>query len=261
MTKLPSTLKLSRSSLKLFQECKRCFWLDLHHKVKRPPGYPYTLSAAVDYLVKQEFDKYREKGTLPPVFAKYFEVDPAQSLSADRHPSADGKGRTLSGASAKLFSGPELSEWRNNFKGVSYFDEDLNAILYGAVDDVLEFSDGSLAVVDYKSSGSKEITIYDDYKKQMDIYNFILSRKGYQTQPNAYFVFYQVDKTGGGFSNVLPFREELKTVNVNKDWVSDVFEKAVKVARQEEAPQNLSHCDHCHYVKMASQLLNGDINT
>jgi len=227
MSKITNTIKISRSGLKLFLECPRCFWLDLHHKIKRPPGYPYTLSGAVDYLVKQEFDKYRAKGTLPPVFAD-------------------------AGLDAKLYSGPEMPEWRNNFKGISYLDEGLNAILYGAVDDVLEFSDKSLAVVDYKSSGSKEITIYDDYQKQMDIYTHILNRKGFETQSDAYFVFYKVDKTGGGFKNVLPFSEELKTVKVNPGWVSDVFERAVETARQNIPPINPNHCDHCHYVEMAS---------
>ena len=224
-----STLKISRSGLKLFLECPRCFWLDLHHKIKRPPGYPYTLSAAVDYLVKQEFDKYRENGTLPPVFAK-------------------------EGFNAKLYNGPELPTWRNNFKGISYFDEDLNAIIYGAVDDVLEFSDGSLAVVDYKSSGSKEITIYDDYQKQMDVYNFILNRMGHETYSDAFFVFYQVQKDGGGFQNILPFKEELKTVKVNSGWVGDAFERAVALARQDNPPNHSGEdCDHCHYVEMASQ--------
>ena len=229
--KISNTLKISRSGLKLFLDCPRCFWLDLHHKIKRPPGYPYTLSAAVDYLVKQEFDKYRERGVLPPVFAD-------------------------AGLDAKLYSGPEMSEWRNNFKGISYFDEDLNVILYGAVDDVLQFSDKSLAVVDYKSSGSKEITIYDDYQKQMDIYTHILNLKGFETQPHAYFVFYQVQKDGGGFQNVLPFKEQLKRIDVNPGWVSDVFERAVETARQENPPINPptgGHCDHCHYVEMASQ--------
>ena len=146
-----------------------------------------------------------------------------------------------------------MSEWRNNFKGISYFDEDLNAILYGAVDDVLEFSDKSLAVIDYKSSGSKEITIYDDYRKQMDIYTHILNLLGFETQSHAYFVFYQVQKDGGGFQNSLPFKEMLKRVDVNPGWVSDVFERAVQTARQENPPINQNHCDHCHYVEMASQ--------
>ncbi len=77
-------LKISRSGLRLFLECPRRFWLDVHHKIKRPAGYPYTLSSAVDYLVKQEFDKYRVKDKLPPIFQK-------------------------TGIPAKLYSGPELS--------------------------------------------------------------------------------------------------------------------------------------------------------
>ena len=236
MPKVSNTLKISRSGLKLFLDCPRCFWLDLHHKVKRPPGYPFTLSIAVDYLVKKEFDIYREKGTLPPVLKNYGIKD------------------------AKLFSGGELSEWRNNFKGISYFDENLNAYLYGAVDDVLEFSDGSLGVIDYKSSGAKEITIYDDYQKQMDVYNYILKQKGYETYPEAFFVFYKVIKEGEtGFANALKFTEEIRPVKVNMDWVGPAFERAIETARSEIPPlsgglnSKSGHCDHCHYVEMASQ--------
>ena len=220
-------LKISRSGLKLFLECPRCFWLDLHHKIKRPPGYPYTLSAAVDYLVKREFDKFRADGTLPEVL-----------IRAD--------------INAKLYPGPELATWRNNFKGISFMDEDLQAMIYGAVDDILEFPDGSLAVVDYKSSGSKEITIYADYQKQMDTYNYILNRMGYKTQPHAYFVFYKVNKTGGGFNNVLPFDDEVRTVPADPSWVGPAFERAVKTARQDQAPQATATCTHCVYVASAS---------
>ncbi|OGN00547.1 MAG: hypothetical protein A2651_01515 [Candidatus Yanofskybacteria bacterium RIFCSPHIGHO2_01_FULL_42_12] len=241
MLKFSNTLKISRSGLKLFQECPRCFWLDLHHKVKRPPGYPFTLSIAVDYLVKKEFDKYREKGTLPPILKSHGIKD------------------------AKLFNGEELSEWRNNFKGVVYHDEALNAVLYGAVDDVLEFKDGSLGVIDYKSSGAKEITIYDDYQKQMDVYNYILKQKGYETYPEAFFVFYKVVKEGEtGFGNVLKFTEEVRPVKINTEWVGPTFEAAVELARQDEPPSASGnaqkHCDHCHYVSMVKQYMPEDFN-
>lgn len=238
-----STLKISRSGLKLFLECPRCFWLDLHHKIKRPPGYPFTLSIAVDYLVKKEFDTYREKGQLPPVLKNYGIKD------------------------AKLYNGDNLSEWRNNFKGISYFDESLNAYLYGAVDDVLEFSDGSLGVIDYKSSGAKEITIYDDYQKQMDVYNYILKQKGYETYPEAFFVFYKVIKEGEtGFGNALKFTEEVRPVKVNTEWVGRTFENAVELARSDTPPASGisgkdGHCDHCHYVEMAGQFkITPDLN-
>ena len=232
------TLKISRSGLKLFLECPRCFWLDTHHKIKRPPGYPFTLSIAVDHLVKKEFDKYRAEGHLPPVLKDYGIKD------------------------AKLYNGENLSEWRNNFKGISYFDEDLNANLYGAVDDVLEFSDGSLGVIDYKSSGAKEITIYDDYQKQMDVYNYILKQNGYETYPEAFFVFYKVIKEGEtGFANALKFTEEVRPVKVNTDWVGPTFEKAVALARQDKPPKEPpapgrsgNGCDHCNFVELANQL-------
>lgn len=231
------TLKISRSGLKLFLECPRCFWLDTHHKIKRPPGYPFTLSIAVDYLVKKEFDTYRADGKLPPVLKNFGIKD------------------------AKLYNGDNLSEWRNNFKGISYFDESLNANLYGAVDDVLEFSDGSLGVIDYKSSGAKEITIYDDYQKQMDVYNYILKQNGYETYPEAFFVFYKVMKEGEtGFANALKFTEEVRPVKVNTGWVGSVFERAVALARSDIPPKDPpapghsgNGCDHCNYVEMASQ--------
>src|SRR3989344_1688186 len=231
MPRVSNTLKISRSGLKLFLDCPRCFWLDLHHKIKRPPVYPYTLSSAVDYLVKREFDGFREKGELPPVLIKAGIKD------------------------AKLYGGDNLAEWRNNFKGIAYHDESLNAILYGAVDDIIEFNDHSLAVVDYKSSGSKVITIYDDYQKQMDVYNYILKQLGHETYPEAFFVFYQVIKEGEtGFQNALKFREEVKPVKVNTEWVGPAFEAAVELARQDNPPSHSGEdCDHCHYVEMASQ--------
>jgi len=195
----------------------------------------------VDYLVKKEFDKYREKGVLTPVLKNY----------------------GINGA--KLYNGEELSEWRNNLKGVAYYDETLNAILYGAVDDILEFEDGSLGVIDYKSSGAKEIIIYDDYQKQMDVYNYILRQKGHTIYPEAFFVFYKVIKEGEtGFSNALKFTEEVRSIKINTEWVGPAFESAVELARQDEPPEESGnaqkHCDHCHYAQMSSRLLNGDTN-
>jgi len=116
-----------------------------------------------------------------------------------------------------------------------------------------------LGVIDYKSSGAKEITIYADYQKQMDVYNYILKQKGYETYPEAFFVFYKVIKEGEtGFANALKFTEEVRPVKVNAEWVGPAFENAVELARSETPPASGTsgkdgHCDHCHYVEMASQ--------
>ncbi len=150
MNKKP--IQLSPNSLNLYLECPYCFWLDKKQGIKRPPPYPYALNMAVDYLLKEEFDKYRAKGELHPL------------LVANNVP-------------AKLFPNQKLlNEWRSNFKGIRYYDKKLDATLFGAVDDILEFTDGKLAPLDYKSTGSKVARVYDRFQLQMDVYTFLLEK-------------------------------------------------------------------------------------
>ena len=118
-------LKLSRSQLDLFVGCPRCFWLKNRHGVKQPKGFPLALNNAMDTLLKAEFDEYRVAGKPHPIFSE-------------------------NGVDAKLFRDTEkLEEWRNNFRGLRWADPKSGHTLFGAVDDILEFPDESLAVVDY----------------------------------------------------------------------------------------------------------------
>lgn len=43
-------IKLSRSKLKLFFDCHRCFWFYAAKSIARPFGAPYTINNAVDFL-------------------------------------------------------------------------------------------------------------------------------------------------------------------------------------------------------------------
>ncbi len=213
------------------KECPRCFWLYKHKGIPRPQGYPYTLSIAVDQLLKAEFDTFREKNLLHPVLAD------VESLKG-----------------AKLFpDAAQLQAWRNNFEGLRYYDQNLNAELFGAIDDILEFPDGSLAVVDYKSSGAKEITVYDDYQTQMDVYTHILEELGHKTTRKAYFVFYQVDKTNG-FNGRLPFRGEVREVIADPSYIPELFSQAVALARSETPPPHHSQCQYCLWAEHHKKL-------
>src|SRR3989344_6168580 len=90
--------KLSRSKIELSLECPRCFWLDMKQKIKRPPPMPYTINNAVDYLLKQEFDVHREKGTSHPIMKK-------------------GK------IEAIPYKHDDINKWRQNFVGVRFHHE------------------------------------------------------------------------------------------------------------------------------------------
>ena len=163
-------IQLSPNSLNLFLECPHCFWLDKKQKIRRPQPFPYALNAAVDVLLKQEFDEYRAKNEPHPLLL-------TQNIKA------------------KLFQNQSLlNQWRSNFSGIRYYDSELEATLFGAVDDVLEFDGGKLAPLDYKSTGSTAANVYDRFQIQMDIYTYLLEKNGFLITKKGYLAFYIVDK-------------------------------------------------------------------
>lgn len=222
-------LQLSPNSLNLYYECQLCFWLEKSQGIRRPQPYPYALNAAVDLLLKEEFDKYRKKKELHPL------------LIAHNIP-------------AKLFSKQKLlDEWRNNFKGIRYYDASLDATLFGALDDVLEFSDGRLAPLDYKSTGSKVPKVYDRFQLQMDIYTFLLEKNGYKTVRKGCLAFYVVDKENG-FDGKLPFKKEIQLIDTDPSYVQGVFAEAVNLLRKEAPREHSGECQYGKWLKNLEQV-------
>lgn len=212
---------LSPNSLNLFLECPHCFWLDKNLGIKRPPPYPYALNSAVDALLKEEFDTYRAKNLQHPLLKEI-------SLKA------------------KLFSNQKLlNQWRNNYAGIRYFDKDLQATLFGAVDDVLEFDDNKIAPLDYKSTGSTAANVYDRFQLQLDTYTFLMEKNGYQTTRKGYLAFYIVDKSKG-FIDRLPFRKEVMEIDTNPSDIYEIFKDAVAVLRKPTPP---NHSQDCPFAK------------
>ena len=222
-------IKLSPSSLNLYLECPCCFWLDKRMGIRRPQPYPYALNAAVDLLLKEEFDSYRKKGEQHPLLLAH-------------------------NIQAKLFSNQELlNQWRNNFSGIRYFDEELEATIFGAVDDVLEFPDGKLAALDYKSTGSTVATVYDRFQIQMDIYTYLLEKNGFPTVRKGYLAFYIVDKKNG-FNDRLPFRKEIKEIDTDPSDIPQLFREAVSLLRRVAPPPHSQDCQHGQWLQKASNL-------
>jgi hypothetical protein len=213
-------IQLSPNSLNLFLECPHCFWLEKRRGIKRPQPYPYALNAAVDVLLKKEFDSYRKTGKPHPLLLDH------------KIP-------------AKLFSNQNLlNQWRNNLKGLRYYDRDLEATIFGAVDDVLEFPGGKVAPLDYKSTGSTAAKVYDRFQIQMDTYTFLLEKNGFATNRKGYLAFYIVDK-GNGFGDRLPFRKELHEIDTDPTDVYQIFSDAVATLRRVSP---LSHSQDCQYA-------------
>jgi hypothetical protein len=223
-------LKLSRWQLDLFVNCPRCYWLLKRHGIKQPAGFPLALNTAMDGLLKAEFDEYRQRGEPHPIMTQH-------------------------GLAAALFRDlAKLQEWRNNFQGLRWADPQSGHVLYGAVDDILEFPDGSLAVMDYKSSGAREIAVYPSYQLQMDVYTFLLQQLGYRTAPMAYFAFF-VAVRDDGFRGRLPFRGKLVEVEARPARVAGLFQEAIAAAQSPRVPASGGECESCRWLDQAGPAL------
>jgi len=218
-------------------QCPKCFWLDLKKGVKQVPGYPFTLNRAVDELLKKEFDVYRKKQKPHPLMKKN-KVD------------------------AVPFRHKDLNDWRNNFKGVQVFHKPTNFLVFGAVDDVWVKPNGELFVVDYKAtSKNEEITGLDKdwqigYKRQSEVYAWLLRNNGFKVSDTAYFVYANGDTAKDVFNNVLTFDTRLIPYKGSDKWVEPTLKKIKKVLDSNALPRSGSDCDFCKYRDAVDSITN-----
>lgn len=215
------TFKLSPSSIGLMQECERCFWMEKHKKWKRPSGIFPSLPSGVDKILKEHFDYFMEKGELPPELCNHEHCE-----------------------NMKLFDNVELLKiWRNNRKGILWEDDEGN-ILHGAVDNIL-VSGKKLIVLDYKTRGFelKEDT-HEHYQHQLDIYNFLLRKNGYETEDFGFLLFYVPEKVleTGEFV----FKTRLIKMEANTKHAEKLFNTALKLLNG-ECPSKC--CEWCEKVE------------
>lgn len=228
--------KLSRSKIELFMNCPRCFYLDRRLGVGAPPMFPYTLNSAVDTLLKKEFDLLRKSGSAHPLIKKY---------GVDAFP-------------AHL---AQLEEWRNNFKGVQVLDKPTNLLVFGAIDDLWQNSHGEYLVVDYKSTSKpEEINALDKawqdgYKRQMEIYQWLLRGNGYKVINTGYFVYCNADTALEKFDGKLEFALTLIAYEGDDSWVSGTLKEIHKCLNSDTIPPSAEDCDLCAYRKAASEVL------
>ena len=222
-----SRRQLSRSKLELFRECPRCFHEDVVKGNRRPSMPAFTLNNAVDALLKSEFDQYRAVQAPHPLFA---------SVGLNAVPLQDAR----------------MGEWRANFQGVRWTDTETGWTLFGAVDDLWLSSDGEVLVADYKATAKAQAptaeTLYPSYRRQAEIYQFLVERQGFQVSPRAWFVYANGISSAGSFGNVLHFNTALIPHDGRWDWVLDGFRAAVALVEDGSVPPPGENCEHCRFA-------------
>jgi len=227
--------RMSRSGLELFVKCPSCFYIDKKLGVAAPPIPSFTLNSAVDHLLKKEFDIHRAKNTTHPLLEKY-------------------------GVDAKPVKHEKLEVWRNTFKGISTLHKTTNIEFYGGIDDLWINSKGEFIVVDYKAT-SKDGKIDIDgfwqksYKRQLEIYQWILRQGGYSVSSSGYFVYCNGKKDREAFDGKLEFEIELIEYKGDDSWIEPALIRAKKCLMKNEIPPASLDCELCRF-KVAMNNIN-----
>ena len=211
-------IRLSPSTLNVFLECQKCFWLDQVKGIHRPRGIFPSLPGGMDGLIKKYFDKYRALGKLPPEL--------------------EGK---LDGV--ELFQDGELlNKWRNWRSALAYEDLETGAVLSGMLDD-LGVKGRQFVPLDYKTRGYDVKEGGENfYKNQLNCYGLMLREN--QMPPAGYaFLLYYIPKevAEGGMTrfDVVP-----KKVDIDPDEALKVLRDAAALL-QGPMPETHSECIYC----------------
>jgi len=214
-------IRLSPSTLNLFLECQKCFWLEQVGGFHRPRGVFPSLPGGMDHLIKKYFDKYRLQGKLPPEI--------------------DGKVDGVLMADLDL-----LNKWRSWRTGLIYKDIESGAILSGALDDLLANPEkGVYMPFDYKTRG---YDLKEDsssfYQNQLNCYALMLEANGLKTAGFGYLCYYipkDVKEDGQ-----VRFEVTVKKMEVSPESAKKVFENALKLLKS-SMPRTHSTCAYCSW--------------
>jgi len=217
-------IKLSPSSLNLFVDCKRCFWLHIIEKFRRPPSIFPSLPSGMDKILKEHFDKFMAKGEMPPELKEHKDV----------------KGCVLFNDKEKL------NFWRKSMSGMQYVDPASGVILRGGIDNIL-VKGNKLIILDYKTRGYplKENS-HEYYQLQMDLYNFMFRKNKEDTEDYAILLFYYPIDVNQKSGEII-FEKKLIKMPTDPENGEKVFQEAIKVLAQEKPPISNPECQFCKY--------------
>lgn len=222
--------RISRSKIDLFINCPKCYYLDRRLGVAQPPGYPFSLNSAVDFLLKKEFDIHRVKKTKHPLMEQY-------------------------GVDAIPLSHEKIDEWRDSFRrGITATIDHTNIIISGGVDDVWINPKGKFIIVDYKATSKEgEINLdapwQDGYKRQMEIYQWLFKKNKYPVSRTGYFVYCNGKTDREAFDGKLEFDTTIIPYKGDTSWVEKTVHDAISCLQGGTIPGSGEDCDYCKYRK------------
>ena len=198
--------ELSRSKIELFRRCKACFWLEKVAGIKAIDFPSFNLNTNTDILLKKDFDRYRGKKESHP-FLIHHGLDYLSPYDFPEH-------------------------WTDSIHfgstGRFHVNHEPSRIKFGGgVDDIYENTEtGELHIIDYKSTANlkanpERVTLdgkwKEGYKRQMDMYVWILEQMGYPASKTGYFLY--VDGLHVVYDRMIDDDPDFATMKFQTTWL------------------------------------------
>ena len=228
--------EVSRSGIDMFIKCPACFWMKIVKGIKFPGMPGFLLNTATDTLLKKDFDKYRVIGKPHPLMEKH------------------GLGHLVP------FNHEDFETWTKSLQlGLRTLHEPTNFLIGGGLDDVWHdpITD-EIFIVDYKSTAGRrnedltalqEISLVgtykETYKRQMDMYQWIMRQNGFNVSKTGYFVYVNGDQhfEDGMLEEdvdkaIMKFDVQLLSYEADDSWVNQTIIDLKSCLLQENCPDH-----------------------
>ncbi|MEW5805567.1 MAG: PD-(D/E)XK nuclease family protein [Patescibacteria group bacterium] len=213
---------LSASSINLYQECPRCFWLKIKEKINRPSGPTSTLPNGMDYTLKNYFDSWRQKNKLPPEL---------KSL--------------LPG---KLLPDQDKISWLRS-RSLAAINQELGIKIGGMLDDALILEDQSIVPLDIKTRGFPLKEVHSAYALQMSVYTYLLQKNRLKTRNLAYLAFWYLDHKNMDLNQPLRFNIAVEEIKTEPEKIDKILNK-IKQILDDQIPLASPDCQFCQYRQL-----------
>ena len=238
--------ELSRYRVENFHRCPACFYMQQVEGIKFPDMPGFNINEATDVLLKKHFDKYRAKASPPPFFKTHglthlvpFQHEDFDLWTQSLHFGAQGRMHTIV--------------------------QDLNLKIGGGLDDVWQnIETKELHIVDYKSTSQKSpgrtITLDGpykaSYKRQMDLYVWVLRRMGFNVSDKGYFLYVDGDRFTerdflGADEGLMVFKTTLIVHVVHTSWIEPILKEIKATLGSKERPDHSDACQYGEFLKAA----------
>ncbi len=200
--------------------------------VPRPDEAYYSLNLAVDHLMKREFGRCR----------------------IDKEPHSVMR---LHGIEAVPLQHPQFQMWRDTPQGIRSIHQPSRIELYGIVDDVWVTETGAVHPVDYKATSSFAIPTLefrDPYRRQLDVYGWLLQRNGFDLAREGYIVFANADRERPGLDRALQFTLSVAMHMLDLGWIDDALLAVRECLDRDVPPPSTTECVWCAYRRKIALL-------